>query len=800
MGVSALVMRLRAELRARGRAWLVLALAIGVTGGLVVAVASTARRTEMAFDRHLQASVAADAYVDAGVGLGDTELDVARLAGLAPVSRAERTRLLAIISRARSGRPIFPVGPQAIQYQVASDDRAVNTIDRPLVIRGRLPDPDRHDEVLADPRALQILGIDVGDRFVVRLIDHDAITRHLDDLTMSVDPRSPQAARWGPLVGVRVVGVQAHAKPDIDGGYITFTPAFRRAHGDARIGAWTEELAVRLRGGHAGVPAFRAAVYRAARGHAYGFYDPATTRPTVERSLDLLVTALGLVTISGAIAAALLGVPALLRSAAVDARSTPILQALGLTAGRIVALAIARTALLALPATAALAATAVLLSPLAPVGWARELDPVHGVQPDVTATAIGALVLVTVMLAAGAVAGVQAARGQKGRSRARTSAATTMLSRTGLPPSAVVGMRMALSRGPARATVPVGLTLTSAVLAAVVLAVSMTFAQSVGHLLDTPRLYGQTWDFETYNAPADPAAVRAVLRDPTISDVSRAATAPVEIGSRVVGARALSELKGRIDPTVLDGRAPRGSDEALLGTRTLKALQRSIGDVVTVRRGRRGVRLRIVGRGVLPVDKWNEIGQGIALRLPALRLIAPAAPAEALLIRISPGVRRDLALSRLTRRFDFSVAVRPQEIGDFGRVRAAPALIVLAFAVGAAAALLHLLLLSVRRRRRDLAVLKTLGFTRRQVQAAIAWQASTVAAVGVLVGWPLGVAIGRFGWNVFAADAGVASEPVTPVGGTLVILPAAILLANLIAALPARAAAATRPAAELRAE
>ena len=118
----------------------------------------------------------------------------------------------------------------------------------------------------------------------------------------------------------------------------------------------------------------------------------------------------------------------------------------------------------------------------------------------------------------------------------------------------------------------------------------------------------------------------------------------------------------------------------------------------------------------------------------------------------------------------------------------------------AAAALAHLLLTTVRRRRRDLAILKTLGFTRSQVFGAVAWQATTVAAVGALVGVPLGIAVGRFAWNLIARDLGVAADPVTPVGLSLLAVPVAILLANAIAVLPARRAAAMPPALVLRAE
>jgi ABC-type lipoprotein release transport system permease subunit len=178
----------------------------------------------------------------------------------------------------------------------------------------------------------------------------------------------------------------------------------------------------------------------------------------------------------------------------------------------------------------------------------------------------------------------------------------------------------------------------------------------------------------------------------------------------------------------------------------------------------------------------------------------PEAPTGGLLIRLAPEADRDAATGRLNRMFDGSIAVRPQEVGDVGRVRGAPVLFAVVFALVAAAALAHLLLLCVRRRRRDLAILKTLGFTRGQVQAAVAWLATTVAAVGVVVGVPLGLALGRFGWNMFAEGLGVKAEPVLPVGLSFLVVPGVVLLANVIAALPASAAAATRPAIVLRAE
>ena len=79
---------------------------------------------------------------------------------------------------------------------------------------------------------------------------------------------------------------------------------------------------------------------------------------------------------------------------------------------------------------------------------------------------------------------------------------------------------------------------------------------------------------------------------------------------------------------------------------------------------------------------------------------------------------------------------RPAEIVNYRTMGNTPALLGAALAAGAVVALGLTLLASVRRRRRELALLKTLGFTRRQLAATVAWQASVAVAIGVLVGVP----------------------------------------------------------------
>jgi ABC-type antimicrobial peptide transport system permease subunit len=190
------------------------------------------------------------------------------------------------------------------------------------------------------------------------------------------------------------------------------------------------------------------------------------------------------------------------------------------------------------------------------------------------------------------------------------------------------------------------------------------------------------------------------------------------------------------------------------------------------------------------------------MRFAGLRgLIGQGAQYDTLFVRFNGDTAQGLA--HLTALFGVNGVQTPQkpdQLIGFGDVPALPAILGGVLAVGAIATLGHAVLTSVRRRRRELAIFKTLGFVRGQVALTVAWQTSTIAAIAALVGIPLGVAVGRWAWTVFASQQGTVAEPVVPLWTVLLLLPAALLLANLVAAIPGRFAARTSPALVLRTE
>src|SRR5207245_5613275 len=166
-------------------------------------------------------------------------------------------------------------------------------------------------------------------------------------------------------------------------------------------------------------------------------------------------------------------------------------------------------------------------------------------------------------------------------------------------------------------------------------------------------------------------------------------------------------------------------------------------------RVKRSLQMRIVGRGVVPEGTFNELGKGAALTFQAYRQLDPGVQPYSFEARIAPGADRTATLARLERRYVTPAPGPPKTVADFGGVSELPLVVSGLLVAIATAVLAHALVMAVRHRRRSLAVLQTLGFDRRQVLATIAWQATTLAVLALVVGLPLGVSLGRWAWALF---------------------------------------------------
>ncbi|HEX5267817.1 MAG TPA: ABC transporter permease [Acidimicrobiales bacterium] len=273
---------------------------------------------------------------------------------------------------------------------------------------------------------------------------------------------------------------------------------------------------------------------------------------------------------------------------------------------------------------------------------------------------------------------------------------------------------------------------------------------------------------------------------------------------------------------MLSGHRLEDVDQVVFGAITLAQLHKQVGDTVSVSSGTgAATQLRIVGTATMPTiggpGPHLEMGTGAVLPdnlIPAALknpFNDPTPGPESVFVNLRPGANRAAAQRSLqqiaqatSNTFNFGVFVgpvlRPAEIVNYRSLGTTPALLGAALALGAVIALTLALVASVRRRRRELAVLRTLGFTARQLAATAAWQSSVAVLLGTIVGLPVGVALGRALWDLFAGEIHAVPSPTVPGMWLVLIGVAAIVLANVVAAVPGRIAARTPAVGFLRAE
>ncbi|HEY5987191.1 MAG TPA: FtsX-like permease family protein [Streptosporangiaceae bacterium] len=479
------------------------------------------------------------------------------------------------------------------------------------------------------------------------------------------------------------------------------------------------------------------------------------------------------------------------------------------------------------------AAGAVALSPLAPVGPVRRFDPVRGIRADGLVHGAGAFLLAVTLLGLLSVLAIRSVRPGKSGEAARSSAIATAAAAAGLPASAVVGTRNALEPGSGIRSAPVRWTLFGSIAAVMAVVSAVVFNTSLTGLISHPARYGWNWDMVIqtqggYGSFTPGVMKRLIQGQPAAAGWSEFAFTQLPIDGRTFPVLGIRRHLGSVQPPTTSGRPLSGNDQIELGTVTLNELGKKIGDTVRVGSRPYTRTLTITGTVTLPsfgLVTADHVSLGRGAMLPEATLLAAegehGAPVNAaqsapdfpsaVAIDLMPGTT-EAQRAQLVRRI--VSAVPDQTPGGTYQLRHALAAAVtnteqlggqpLALGLGlAAAAVLSLALTvlgSVRRRRQELALLKALGMTRRQVGAVIAWQTTVTLLIAVAVGGPLGIVGGRLAWQSFAHSLGTVPVSEVPVIALILGLAALVVAGNLLASVPAAVAARTRPAAALRAE
>ena len=832
--------RFRATLHQRWPGYLSIVLLIGLVGGVAMVSIAGARRSQSAFGAYLAATRASDLqFQTSGVSdqFGITTLS-GKLAHFSHVEHVADAPSLLVIPLGANGKALPSAFNDGNVTEVGSDGGMYYSQDRVIVTQGQMADPASTDEMVATAEAARLSGWHLGQ-------------------TVPFGAYSVQQAEtpsFNPLTGrpwmrfsARLVGLVEFSSQVVDDDVDRFptdvlmTPALTKKLSAA---ANYPTYALRLDSDRAVPTVEREIVDALPPGSTYSFHLTSVVEDQVERATRPEAIALGVFGVIAALAALLIGGQAISRQLFASRGDLGVLRSLG--AARRTMAADATLGPISAVFLGAFVAVgiALALSPLTPIGPASAVDPSPGVAFDWTVLLSGFAVLV---LGLGGLTLVLAYRGASRRhdeasESRRRSGLVEVATRSGLPEPAIAGLRFSFERGSGRTAVPVRSALLGAVLAVTVVVATLTFGSSLATLNSHPALYGWNWSYAINSPETDtvpPVIGKLLSRDPDVAAWTGYTFGNVQIDGLTVPAL-LTQAHVALGPPILSGHAVDENDQAVLGAATLAALHKKVGDTVFVSYGApkdapvyiAPTPLLIVGTATMPSigvsgHLHTSMGTGALLSTglePAAFKRALSQPDPNLdgpsmdVVRLKDGVTPSAGQASLRRiveaadkvmaadpngageTFDVLSVQRPAEIVNYQSTGATPAILAASLAAGAVVALGLTLAASVRRRRRDLALLKTFGFTRRQLAAAVAWQASVAAIVGTVVGVPVGIALGRWLWDLFARDIYAVPLPTVPVMEIVLVALGALVLANLVAAVPGQMAARTPTALVLRGE
>jgi ABC-type lipoprotein release transport system permease subunit len=674
-------------------------------------------------------------------------------------------------------------------------------------------DPDRANEVVVNHTEAQRGHLRVGSRLRLGIFA-------LDDLEKAGNGSFPK-----PRVvdDFRVVGIgrtldEASRAPDDPNSspMVVFTPALQR-----RLGSVTPPYvgkAVVLKRGGRDVAAFEAGVRKVFRDVTYrgrpvnmNFQESSLTVARARRAVRPYTVALWLFAALTALAGIAVVGQAIVRGSRSLREARGQLGALGFTDRQLVLYAITRGAVMGIGGAVTAVVIAAAASPLMPIGPLRDIEPASGFSADGLVFVVGmsAIVILVALAAAASV------RRRRAPARSDVVAASDRLARAGAPTTLVSGVRFAVDRGRDR-SVPLRSTLLGIAVAVAALVLTVVYGANLTRFTSTPTRYGWPWSYQVLVASDGENGMTAVGRTlaatPGVESAARAFYSQFDIGGRSVAAVGIEPAKGSPFLPILTGRAPSNDHEIVLGDKTRRAIGVGVGEHVRVTAQNRVRDFRVVGTAVFPRlapyqgSEPTGLGIGAATTAHSVETLGAQLGRPFYLVRTRPGSRVDA--KRLDAKLfggdpEQGVVRGPQRPNDvlsydhLSQTQFALAFVLVLLALGST---VHLLVTSVRTRRRDLAVLKTLGFSRGQVRRTVLVQATVLVGTALVVAVPVGAIAGRWLWVETAHWLGIAAEPALPGAALVVIGVGAVVATNLIAFGPALIASRTRPAVALRSE
>jgi FtsX-like permease family len=803
--MAVIAMLFRSELRHRWRSWLMLGLLIAVVGGLVLAGIAAGRRTASAYPQFVKAY-----GYDASTFSPDSLSGLRSLPDVVSVTRENATLV---------GPPTCSCGHVINPSDFGLVEIGQKDLGHYLkLVSGRMPDPASTHEVLASFNFARDVGVRPGTRVRVPLYAHAQRAAVLGGANVKTA---------GPSVTLTVVGIEA-ADIEFQSSSYPYYDLYANTAFDRRYGQQAAEVAsyfVRLHHGAADLPQFQAEAQKLG---ALGVNDLDTTTASNESSIHPQATGWWILAAVVAFVGLIAIFQALSRQAVVESDFYPTVSALGISRRKLVVWAMCRTLVITALGAIGAIAVAFLLSPFTPVGEARLAEPSTGFAFDAFVLILGGLLTFLVIGGIGFLPAFKTARlrDDEATQPPRSSRIMGLLRSAGAPPSALIGVGRAVERGRGRRAIPVGSAIVGLILAVAALSATAVFGASLSHLTTTPALYGQPFDAwfsgDGVTNTTNPV-LTSLLADHQVDRITEGIGSDVTINGHTVDALAGKPLRGSMLLTTINGHLPEHRNQITLGASTLRQVGARVGSLVritspAVQGGKHQSSYRVVGTSAFPPDFGaGGLGTGAVFTIdglaaaecgsgPAARSCERGATFGAFgttyLISVTPDAAGQRALQALARQYPSQIEspMPPNDLVNFGQAVNFPLILSLIVALFGAATLGHVLVVSVARRRRDSGILKALGFLRRQVFATVVWQTTTIGLIGIVVGVPTGIALGRVVWRAFAENLGVVPVALVPGAATGIVVLGTLTAAAVLALWPARMAARDQASALLREE
>jgi ABC-type lipoprotein release transport system permease subunit len=767
----------RSELRRRRRANLALSALIALSGAVALTTAAGARRTESAFDRFIEDSDTASVQVQYGT---DEDIDDEVLAAFQDhpdVVTAAPIQFTIAFSDVTEYDLLVLSGPDPAEFR---------DVDRPRLLDGRRPDPSSAEEVLFTPFLRDIVHAEVGDTVSLGTFTAE----QFDNESFSEPPA-------GPVLDLEVVGIGTlpYDAADEAFGAALATPAFYETYA-TQAGGFGPSIEVLTRPG-VDAEAVAEEIMSQFEVEEVFFTPVSDLSASTEDGTSVLVAGLWVFTAVAALAFVVASSQAIRRRIEATDADQPTLRAVGLD-GPERTLAMMLTVAPVILAGAALAALlAIPVSATMPIGSARRAEPNPGIAIDATALLIGAALLAVVLLVSSAWAAwrvsAQRTRPETGGSAWISRTAPARALRSTLRPPAHLGLTMALDPTSQRGTVPVRSAFIGAAFGAAGLVAVLTFGASLDALVEEPARTGWNWSLSL--DLVDDKQLDDVRTIRGVQDIGRIIQRQVLADGEPTPGAAVASEQGSPSLTVVRGRIPGADGEAAIGPELGSREDLGIGDTITLT-GPEGEEVPkvIVGEVLFPTfDDDSTFNDGVALTPTALAAVARSDGSEAVIVRFEDEVSDAEAAKRVTAVLPdalsvYSYPTLPTDVANLNGVRSLPRALGLFIGLLGLAAIGHAVATSVQRRRREFGTVRSFGFLAREVRRAVGAQATSLGIGGLVIGVPLGLVIGRTAWRIVATGMGVAGSPTVPLAALVVLVPATVAAALLVAWYPGRTA------------